>query len=494
MNELQVYKKILDFKPNRSVTPLDLPIKLFLEFAIELSNPLCDIINTSLQQCKIPLGWKDSFVTPCPKTTAPTTFTELRPLTLTQLASLLCESFVTEWAYKDISQNIDPQQFGNVKSASTTHCLVNLLHYIYSELEKRKTSVLITLIDFSKAFDLVDHTTVIKKALNCGVRECLVPWIADFLTNRRQAVRYQGVTSPFLSLTCGIPQGTKLGPLGFLILINDALQHTPQRWKYVDDTTLATSLNNTNPDYSTTQSSLDSLSTWAEQNHVTINSQKTLLLHFDFSITPTPQPSLSLAGHTLRTVNTAKLLGITLDDRLDWHAHTQKTVQSASYRLYMLRRLRSCGMQPTELAQIYRTFILPKLTYASPAWSSSLSATQLSRLERVQKRAMRIIYSNNYTNYEQALLNVGLPKLADHYNTLLLKFGHKLLKDPRHRHFLPPPAPPPTQFTRHTNKLVPFQTGRERFRLSAIPLITKWINEPPPWALNLPVPPIAPPQ
>ena len=303
-----------------------------------------------------------------------------------------------------------------------------------------------------------------------------MPWIADFLTNRRQAVRYQGVTSTFRPLTCGVPQGTKLGPLCFLILINDALMDTQQRWKYVDDSTIASSLNTDTPDYSPTQQSLDNLNTWASHNYVTINSEKTVLLHFDLSKTPTPQPSLTLADHNLQLVNKSKLLGLTLNSSLTWDDHTQSIVQSASFRLYMLRRLRSLGMQPTELTHIYKTFILPKLTYASPVYSSSLTATQLLRLERVQKRAMRIIHNTNYTNYEQALQNVHLPKLADQYNTSLKRFGLKLLKDNRHRHFLPPPAPPPPNPTRHTNKLAPIKARTERHRKSTIPFLVKLIN------------------
>ena len=125
----------------------------------------------------------------------------MRPVSITLLASLLCESFVAEWMYDDIAPKIDPKQYGNVRASSTTHCLLDYLSFIYKELEQRDTSVTATFIDFRKAFDLVDHTTVIKKAIDMGVRGCLVPWLSDFLTDRRQAVRFQGSISDFLPIT-----------------------------------------------------------------------------------------------------------------------------------------------------------------------------------------------------------------------------------------------------------------------------------------------------
>ena len=163
---------------------------------------------------------------PIPKTTSPQSLTDLGPIAITPLPSLICEDFVFDWAYSDIKTTIDSQQFGNMKSSSTTHCLVSFLDFIHSHLDKRNTSHAVAFVDFRKAFDLVDHTVVITKAISLGLNPNLITWLAGFLHGRRQAVRYQGCVS-FQHLICGIPQGTKRGPLCFLILINDALTDTP---------------------------------------------------------------------------------------------------------------------------------------------------------------------------------------------------------------------------------------------------------------------------
>ena len=202
-------------------------------------------------------------------------------------------------------------------------------------------------IDFKKAFDLVDHTTIITKAVHLGLPPSLVAWLSDFLSDRRQAVRYQGCVSVFQLLTCGVPQGTKMGPLCYLILINDALLDTPHRYKYVDDCTVGIPVTNTTLDYTPPQEILDTLHTWTVQNKVTINHNKTVVMHFHTSGDDLDPPQLTVNGHPLQVVNTTKLLGITLDSKLTWKDNTANIVKSASFKLYMLRRWRSLGHRMT---------------------------------------------------------------------------------------------------------------------------------------------------
>ena len=236
-------------------------------------------------------------------------------------------------------------------------------------------------------------------------------------------------------------------------------------------------VNTDQPDYTPAQNTLDNLQSWATNNHVTINSKKTVVIHFDFSKSPTPPPTLNLANQTLQVVHSVKLLGITIDDKLTWNLHVNTIGKAASYRLYMLRRLRSLGMTCEELVYIYKTFILPKFTYASPCWSNSLTDTQLLKLERVQKRAMKIIYNTNYTTYDQALLDANLLPLKDQYLLSLTNFGKSHLKDPRHRHFIPPDAPINRYNTRHNNTIVPTRPRTLHYQTSTIPSIISILNK-----------------
>lgn len=476
VEEYEVCNKLLSFKATRSTTPVDLPVKIYQEFAVELATPLCSIINASISQSKCPSDWKTSFVTPIPKTPSPQSLNDLRPIAITPLPSLLCEDFIFNWAYSNIANVIDPQQFGNMKTSSTTHCLVSFLDFIYKNLEKRKTSVALAFIDFRKAFDLVDHTIIINKAIKMGLHPNLVSWLANFISERRQAVRYQGCVSPHQHLTCGVPQGTKMGPLCFLLLINDALTETPFRWKYVDDSTVGVTVNNGSPDYTPLQDILDRLQAWTAKNNVTINGNKTVVMHISTSTTQVPPPAVRIGAHHLQVVESTKLLGVTVDCKLNWKQHVNNTVKSASYKLYMLRRLKSLGMPQRELKSIFTIFILPKLAYASPAWSSSLSLTQQRQLERVQKRACRVILGDSYTTYEEALTTLELTTLSERHLHILRQFGTRLLTHPRHRQLLPEENPRPRHAVRHHNKIKPIRAVTDRYKKSAVPTIVKLIN------------------
>ena len=476
VHEYQVANKLSKFKLKRSTTPIDLPIKLYREFAIELATPLCSIINASINQGVCPKQWKTSYVTAIPKSSKPQSLDQLRPIAITPVPSLLCESFIFDWASHSIAAVIDKQQFGNIKSSSTTHCLISLLDFLYQNLEKRNTSVVVAFTDFRKAFDLVDHNVLIIKAIRIGLEPSLVRWLADFLSERHQMVRYQGELSTPQPLTCGVPQGTKMGPLCFLILINDALRDTPFRWKYVDDSTIGVTVNNSSPDYHQLQQHLSTLQAWTEANHVTINYSKTVMMHFSLAKTAVPPPTVTLSDHPIQVVESTKLLGIILDNKLDWNLHISTMIQTTTYRLYMLRRLKSLGTPQGELTSIYNIFILPKLTYASPAWSSSINLTQKRKLERVQKRACRIILGSAYTTYTEALDTLGMVTLATRHQDLLRQFGVKLLHHPRHRDLLPPAALRPRHSVRHHNILQPIRARTDRYKHSPIPSIVNIIN------------------
>ena len=118
----------------------------------------------------------------------------------------------------------------------------------------------VVLTDFSKAFDMVDHNLLIEKDIHIGVQRSIVPWLCDFLGNRMQCVRYNATLSDFATLSAGLPQGTKLGPIGFQVIINDAVQNNSgpmSCWKYVYDLTIAE--NRTHPNSSQLQVTLDSI-------------------------------------------------------------------------------------------------------------------------------------------------------------------------------------------------------------------------------------------
>ena len=251
-----------------------IPNRIIKEFAYELAEPVCTIFNESLSSGSVPSDWKDASIIPIPKTQPACCEDELRPIALTARLSKILEDFVVRWMMDDIKNKIDPKQFGSLKGSSASFCLIDMVNNWLRTLDAPSHYLRVCFLDFSKAFDRINHNILIGKLILLGVRRCIIPWICDFLSNHRQLVKIGGFQSAWGSVNGGVPQGTKLGPILFLVMINDLELKSPysSHWKYVDDLTLSESLSIR--DHSTLQSDLDKIIQWAESNDMRLNVSK----------------------------------------------------------------------------------------------------------------------------------------------------------------------------------------------------------------------------
>ena len=258
--------KMLSISTFKSHGPDAIPNRIIKDYAYELAEPVSRIFNISLSSGLVPSMWKDAIIIPVPKSQYATCEDEVRPISLTACLSKILEDFVVKWMMEDIRHKIDPKQFGSLKGTSTTFCLIDMINNWLSTLDVQSRYLRVCFVDFSKAFDRINHNILIKKLLSLGARESLVPWICSFLSNRHQAVKVDGFLSEWVPVNSGVPQGTKLGPVLFLVMINDLeLRSTNMNhWKYVDDITLSESLSVN--EISTLQLELDAIQSWAVQN------------------------------------------------------------------------------------------------------------------------------------------------------------------------------------------------------------------------------------
>ena len=287
----------------------------------------------------------------------------------------------------------------------------------------------------SKAFDLIDHNILIRKLLNLNIHESLVKWIASFISNRTVATRTRGQISSDLPLHCGVPQGTVLGPLLFIIMVNEDWDPTSRIYKYVDDTTIAVAYKpgETPP----IQEILQRVSEWTKANNMKINPKKCAVLNYKFNKQPMSLPPVSVDSTLLNQVHSVTLLGAKLSDDLKWTLNTENIITKCSAKLYMLSKLKAFKVSRKDLVKIWTTFIRPTTEYVAPLWHSSITVEERDKIERLQKRALRTIMGGNYPGYEKALEMLNLPSLKSRRVELTKKFAKGILKSQRHRVLLP---------------------------------------------------------
>jgi hypothetical protein len=201
---------------------------------------------------------------------------------------------------------IDPYQFGCVKRSSTTHALVHLVHSWLAALETPNTLIRTCLIDFSKAFDRIDHNILMHKLSILGVPPVLLNWCSSFLKDRQQRIKVGPHKSSWRQVVAGVPQGTKLGPLFFLIMVNDLRCNTPL-YKYVDDCVATEIIKSSDLESSNLQREIDYVDNWSINNNMKLNVKKTNEFNISLSNVPYSLPALTIGNQPLEVVHTVKL-------------------------------------------------------------------------------------------------------------------------------------------------------------------------------------------
>ena len=438
---MTVYQELSKLNLSKASPINDIPKRLLKEFAYELSLPLTHIYNLSLRTGVFPDRWKKATITPLPKVKHGTELGELRPVSLTSDLGKILEGFITKVMIADIKENIDPRQYGNLKGRSTSHYLIYLLDEIHRGLECKNTIANLILIDFRKAFDYVDHNVAIKDLIEMGCRPSIIPFVSSFLTDRQHRVRYEDAVSPYASITCGVPQGTRAGSIIFLALINSVCRFIHRRAKFVDDLSLAHIINILNEiDFSEMQNNLDTLNEHCQDKNMETNPVKCESL---YTIPPRRKrpivlPDLTLDGTPLPVVHQCKLLGVHINSELNWNTHVAEMIAKANRCIFILITARKFQFSIKSLLTLYIWYVRTALEYAAPVWHPGLTAAQHAKIERIQKRCLRIILGREYEGYGQALERLGLASLYKRREMLTLRLGRSMLRSEDHNHLFPP--------------------------------------------------------
>lgn len=335
------------------------------------------------------------------------------------------------------------------------------------------TNIRILLLDFRKAFDLIDHNILLAKLCSLGVPSVLLRWVHAFLMDRNQRIKIGETTSDWCHVHGGVPQGTKLGPLLFITMINDMELELPTI-KYVDDTTLYEVIH---PEGRTTEDSqsltpnlqdeANKVLKWAQQNHMELNAKKTKEMLITFGKQPSTLASIEIDGHAIDRVQTSKLLGVHISSDLKWDKHVESIHSKASSRIFFLCVLKRTSLSTTDLVSIYTSTIRPLLEYACQLWHSGITNKLSNMLESIQRRSLRIIFPG--LSYEEALVTTNLPRLSAR-RMAMCQTMFRSMQDEGHRlHHLLPPAKDNKHTLRNLRKFEPPRCRTSRYKDSFVP-------------------------
>uniref|UniRef100_A0A1B6LNL1 Reverse transcriptase domain-containing protein n=2 Tax=Cicadellinae TaxID=33370 RepID=A0A1B6LNL1_9HEMI len=381
---------------NKSSSGIDeYSAKVVKHCAVELTPPLVSIINKSFYLGQFPTKLKVSKVYPKHKKGPKTDPKNYRPISLISTFSKIIEKIVLKRLMSHLTQQnlITDCQHGFQKGKSTLSAIISLVESIIDSIEEGQF-VTALFLDYSKAFDCLGYNLISKKLAALGVTGLENRWFVSYLKGRSQVVEIQhttsGVTSTFRScpqpITRGVPQGSVLGPILFILLTNDfpALiqNESTSCIMYADDTTLLLKNDSAEELYSNSIRSLKRAITYSKLNDLAINPDKTTQVHFSRKkVVPASIPNISVA-------NQIKFLGVTLDGRLTWADHVNEICKKISRGVYVVKRIKWIGT--LEAAKIaYYALVEPHIRYGLTVWGTSQG--NLKRILTLQKKAIRTL-------------------------------------------------------------------------------------------------------
>ena len=383
-------------KSNKSAGYDDISVDVVKKVFNLIQSPLLYIFNLSLKHGVFPEKLKIARVTPVFKTGEKSTVSNYRPISILPCFSKLLERIMYNRLYVYLQKNniLHEKQFGFQSNHSTDHAISQLISEILHSFDENKFTLGV-FIDLSKAFDTVNHQILIRKLDHYGIKGTNQKWFNDYLSNRKQFISYDNKTTEMERITCGFPQGSILGPLLFLIYIND-LHNLPEILNFIlftDDTNLFFSHKNIKIMFETVNKELNRIHKWFKANKLSLNSGKTKYMFFHkLKITdniPLKLPELILDNKNIKREYSMKFLGVLLDDCLSWRNHIQMIENKISKNVGILYKSKFL-LDQKSLKSIYFSFIHVYINYANIAWSS----TNPSKLRKILNKT-KTCWSNN---------------------------------------------------------------------------------------------------
>jgi hypothetical protein len=403
--------KIINKLQNKSSTGHDMISNNLLKGIKEgISFPLSIIFNKSISEGRIPNKLKFAEIKPIYKgKKSKSDYTNYRPISLLPCISKILEKIVYTRLSDFLEKHkiLDENQYGFRASRSTTDAVTNLLGHILNDKEKNNIAIGL-FIDYSKAFDTIDYDTLLYQMEKYGIRGLTLEWFRNYLTGRTQRVKIVNgkgdkATSDTLMVTHGVPQGSILGPLLFLLYVNDLNKQLKNAItiSFADDTTIYVSDSCIEDVYIKLYDNILILIDWSKANKLSLNLTKTNYMLFqpkkkknEFNI-----PDIIVDSNRINRVKSLKFLGICLDENLNWTEHINQVSSRLKQNCYLLNNVKYF-LPKKHLLALYYAHIYSHIIYGISIWGPLSTSTQLDKIYREQKKALRYITNESFrANY-----------------------------------------------------------------------------------------------
>ena len=408
--EEMVLKLLQHLNISKSVGPDGMHPKILKELAVFIAGPLTQLFNMTLNDNVLPKDWKKAYVSPIFKKGARNIAVNYRPISLTSIICKIMEKVIRESLMDHLIKGklLSRKQHGFINGRSTLTQLLSFLDACSKSIVEGNV-VDVVYLDFWKAFDTVPHQRLLRKLEAYGITGNILKWIEAFLVGRSQEVVVNGVKSKLSPVLSGIPQGSVLGPLLFVVYINDILDDIKSNGlMFADDTKLFRAITS-KEDAENLQQDLESLEKWSAKWSLEFNAEKCHILTLGKFENIRYTHRYKINGNELEHVYTEKDLGVTIDENLSFEDHISTKVRVANAIVGQIRSSFTFLDGPT-FKRLYTAFVRPHLEYGQSAWSPHL-LKYVNMLENVQIRATKLVDGFGSLDYEERLRKLDLPTL-----------------------------------------------------------------------------------
>ena len=409
IKEEEISKLLNKLKIDKSPGPDKIHPRILKELASTVSRPLAILFNQSIKQKTVPKSWKEAQITAIFKKGKKCMAGNYRPVSLTSIVCKIMETLVRESIIKHMKINklFTDRQYGFISGRSTSLQLLNVLDK-WTEALDNGSSIDVIYMDYMKAFDTVPHKRLMNKLKSYGIEDPILSWIYSFLSDRIQQVTVNNAKSTWSKVTSGIPQGSVLGPLLFVIFINDLPDIVDSDvYLFADDTKIFNIINKSE-DKVQLQNDLNSLSKWSDTWLLRFHPDKCKHMHIG-KPGPDPDKEYSLKSTTLQMTPEEKDIGVLIDSDLAFDKHISEKVNKANSMFALLRRTFQY-MDTKTFVSLFKTLVRTHLEFASSVWHP-YKMKHIDMIENVQRRATKQLPGMKNLTYAERLKKLKLPSL-----------------------------------------------------------------------------------